>query len=172
MVCYNCTPTNCNCFNSCCQMMQRNELHLLIGLCWNLKKIHNGCSVSCGQTRLIFNCIEQLAHTTIESGQERTHMNTQRNLCTHYILLFGVILTWKLLWVPFKSLVQDQAERHVQSIESVTQKCYKIVIPCLFEHYVFKNSIVSRKLSVVVMTDIQKGCASIVVCWQTSAAFK
>ena len=83
--------------------------HLQIGLCRNSKKINNGCSISCGQTRLILYCMEQLTHTTVESGQRRTYMLAQRNPYKHHILLFGVTLLRKLLWVSvsLKSLVQD-----------------------------------------------------------------
>ena len=53
-------------------------------------------------------------------AKENPHaMLLHRGTSTCTTLLFSVVLTWKLLWVPFslKSLVQ---ERHVQSVENVT----------------------------------------------------
>ena len=44
-----------------------------------LRKIPNDSSVSCGQTRLVFHCLEQLTHTTVESEQRKIHMHTQMN---------------------------------------------------------------------------------------------
>ena len=109
MVCFNRNSTNYNRLDSYCQMMQQHEWHFQNGLCRNSKKTHNGCLVSCGQTRLIFHCMVWLTRTTVESGQKRTHMHTQRNPYTYHMLLFCVVLPRKLMWVPFslKSLVQD-----------------------------------------------------------------
>ena len=88
-----------NRFNSCCQMTQLNEWHLQIGLCRNLKEIHNGCLIFCGQMRLIFNCMKQLTHKTVESGQKRTPTRTTCNdLVWFYILYLLIKMT---NWIPF-----------------------------------------------------------------------
>ena len=47
--------------------------------CWNSKAIHNGCSVSSGQTSLIFHFMEQLIIKTVDSWKMATLMHTQRN---------------------------------------------------------------------------------------------
>ena len=87
IVYYNCPPKNLKHFNTCCQMTQLMEWHLQIGLCWNLKKNHNFCSVSCGQSRLLFHCIKQLTHLTVKPRQKRTrnHTRTQQNPYKHHI---------------------------------------------------------------------------------------
>ena len=103
--CFNCTPTSYNPFNRCCQMTKLNKWYLQICLCWNQKKMYNGFSVFCGQAKFIFYCVEQLTHTTLVSGQRRTHMNTQRNTYTHVTVWCG--LPRKFFQIPFtlKSLV-------------------------------------------------------------------
>ena len=112
ILCYNCTSTNCNRFNSCYKMTQLSEWHLQIKLCRNSKKIYNGSSVSCGQRRLIFHCMEQSTHTAKESGQRRTHMHTW-------------VILWKLdNFIPrFRIFFFN----HLNSI-------YDFIISCTFVH--------------------------------------
>ena len=91
MACYNCTPANCNHFKRYCQMTQLSEQRLQIRPCRNLKKIHNDCAVSCGQTRLIFHCLEQLTYTTLESAKVNSHayiLRGTRTSTTCYSLLW------------------------------------------------------------------------------------
>ena len=69
-------------------------------------------------------------------------MHTQRNLYTHHMLLFGVVLPWKSLWIFY--FFEDPRARIGWKLCPVNGKCYLAmlrdkVILCLFEQISLKK---------------------------------